>query len=654
MNKSSEYKKLSLSELNKEITKVASDVYGADVDLLKEVYAENADLDVRDVWSIMCDNCPGLRDVKPDDDVKIIELFAELHQRKQKKRRGPKEEKSILTVDEIKSLEDDNEKGTIANYVIYKKVFDGRPRRFTVKVHLEDGELKEEQEPELHSIPEQTAPTVNFCEADCDSLKEIFNELRGIHQDYVAFGADSIYPTLTSLGSMASYFREAFYTYPYFDFISGEPESGKTTAMKTQVFTSFYGTVASSVSEALLFREIDSSHCFYGLDNIERLFARPKDYAGIIDWLLSSYSRDIPCRRLAKVGDNFEVVSFDGYGEKAFTHITDFPVSLKTLKSRCIQIVMQKGNPTNFYPTPDKFAKIRDKMYHARLRKYQKVKEIYEALIISNVLIGRTGDLYYPLLSIAKLITENVYKKVLNHAKETERERREVDEWNRELINFLYDEGRYGLISSAEIKIQYQDRLRDTGLLKEEKDIYTRTVTNRLKKLGFKRADKTTDNKTWFIIDQYTVLQRAFEYGIRDTPPKPNLLNLPNSNRKQKTPDEEEAEEESNNEIRSGDTEPNETEEEKKLTKLGKLTNTGVLREEKQNSTKLVCVCGKCFDTLEVLQHHQANCRDFQDKQSREARGRLDKERNVSEPEDSGERYDKTAKGFLAGDYNAP
>jgi hypothetical protein len=402
--------------------------------------------------------------------------------------------------------------------------------------------------------------------------------------------------------------------------------------MKTLIFTSFYGTVASSVSEALLFREIDSSHCFYGLDNIERLFTRPQDYAGIIDWLLSSYSRDIPCRRLAKVGDNFEVVSFDGYGEKAFTHITDFPVSLSTLKSRCIQIVMQKGRPIKFYPTPDKFAEIRDKMYHLRLREYQKVKEIYEALIISNVLKGRTGDLYYPLLAIAKLISEDVYKEVINYAKETERERTEVDEWNRELINLLHDEGIYGSISPKDFKLQYQNRLRDAGLLKEEKDIYTRTVTNKLKKLGFKRDKKKTENKTWFLINKNTVLQRAYEYGIVDTPPKTNLVTLTNSTSTQNKTNEEGAGDGSNKETRSGENEPNENEEEKKLTELDKLGNSEVSSKEKQKATiesQLVCVCGKRFDTLEVLQHHQANCRDFQAKQSKDARKRLEEEESL-------------------------
>ena len=625
MNKSTDSIK-SLSVLEKELDEIAV-LYGAGADEFLSLHNECFDCSPDYIWGRLCNVYEELRKDGEKDKYTILELLAELHKRKEKKGKSktPKEEKE-LSIEDIKSMEDFNGTDIIANYVIYKKVFNGLPRRFIVKAYLEDGGIKEEVEPDAHSIPEQTAPTVNFCEADCGSLKEIFDELKGIHQDYVAFGTDSIYPTLTALGSMVSYFREAYYTWPYFDFISGEPGSGKTTGMKTLVFTSFYGTVASSVSEALLFREIDSSHCFYGLDNIERLFARPKDYAGIIDWLLTSHSRDVPCRRLEKVDDHWEVVFFDGYGEKAFTHLTDFPVSLKALKSRCIQIVMQKGSPTKFYPTPGKFAGIRDKMYHARLREYQKVKEIYERLIASNVLIGRTGDLYYPLLSIAKLISEDVYKEVLDYAKETEQERTEVDEWNRELINFLYDDGRFGSISPKDIKSEYQDRLRDAGLLKEDKNIYTRTVTNRLKKLGFKRDKKTTDNKTWFIIDQYTVLQRAYEYGIGDTPPEPNLLNLPNSNKKQKTPNEEEAEEENNKEIRSGENKTNENEEEKKLTKLGKLGKKGGIEEEKSKSEKTTRTVNIDDVKKDGTIRPEAFDKDFQAKQSKEARERLEKE----------------------------
>jgi len=530
--------------------------------------------------------------------------FAERKTKESGKNAKKKEKQPSITVEEIESMEDFNGANIIANHVIYKKLYEGVERRFFVKVYCgEDGEIKKEVDPAAHSIPEQTAPSVNFYETEYGSLKECFNELLKLHTEYVAFPANSIYPTLMALGSMASYFREAFYTYPYFEFISSEPETGKTTAMKTQTFTSFYGTIASSVSEAVLFREIDKSHCFYGLDNIERLFQNPKEYAAILDWLLSSYSRDIPCRRVANVDDRFEVVSFDGYGEKAFTHITDFPPFLSTLKSRCIQIVMQKGQPRKSYPTPEKFTTIRDKLYHARLREFQKVKETYEELIRSGVLTGRTGDLFYPLLVFAKFVSHDLYEWVLRHARETEKERIEPNPWNVELIRFIINEGHYGSISPKDIRGGFEEELHLAGLLKEDKTITTRKLTSMFKKLGFARENKKTDNKSWFIVDQDTVFQRAYEYGIRDQPPesssdevrypppsqKPNFTNFVNSREEGVIPEKERTEEQKEQEevrMENREAEFHGGEEAQQLEKIKKINKTEGATSEKVDQEK--------------------------------------------------------------------
>jgi hypothetical protein len=329
------------------------------------------------------------------------------------------------TLDEVLEMEDDTCDVEIINYTVLKKVVNGTPQNFYVETQLVNGEI-EMALTHSRAIPVQTAPSLDFCTCDYNSLHEIYIELRKEITDYIAFANDSIAPDLIALGSVASYFREVFYTFPYYDYISSEPEAGKTTAMKVQTFTSFYGTIASSITEALLFREIDGSHCFYGLDNIERLFASPKDYASIIDWLLSSYSRDIPCKRLEKTDEGYEVRYFDGYGIKAFTHIRDFPFGLRALRSRCIQIVMQNAPPSKFYPTAEKFTAIRDKLYKARLYEFDVVKETYEELIASNVLRGRTGDLYYPLLAIAKLVNEELYNNILKYATTDEVERKEL------------------------------------------------------------------------------------------------------------------------------------------------------------------------------------------------------------------------------------
>jgi len=478
------------------------------------------------------------------------ELLAEYAQREEEE-----ESKDItkLSVADIKKLEDFKANGEISNYVVYHKLIGSNPNDFHVKVYLNSDEIKEERTLP-RSTPQQTAPSVNFYERDYGSLRELFYKLKEIHTDYTAYPPNSEYPILTTLGSISSYFREVFYTYPYFDFTSPEVECGKTTAMKTMTFSSFYGTVTASFSESVMFREIDASHCVYGLDNVERLFTKPKDYVPIIDWLSSSYSRDIPCKRLEKQGDKWIVVYFDGYGIKAFTHVRDFPYQFRALKSRAIAIFMQKGKPKKFYPTPEKFIDIRDRLYHARLREFKKVEETYERLIKSNILIGRLGDLYYPLLTIARLVDgkENgeIFEKVLAFAHKEEQDRVQYDQWNKILVFTLYEEGFLGSVSSQDIKPVYHENLDKEGLVGRDTKVTTQSVTSRLKKLGFPRdTGKTTGNKTWFLIDAKEVDAKCYEYGIKteppsNTPPNANFSNFSNSESEEEESKQRRAEEE--------------------------------------------------------------------------------------------------------------
>lgn len=437
----------------------------------------------------------------------------------------------------MKGLENYEANHVISNLVIYHKLYNGEPNDFYAKVYCNEGEIKEELVSPC-SVPLETSPSIDFYTKEYKSLKALFDEVRKTHRDYVSFKDGDVYSILTTAGSIASYFREVFYTFPYFDFTSPEVECGKTTAMKAMLFTSFYGTVTSSFSEAVMFREIDASHCAYGLDNIERLFTNPKDYVSIIDWLASSYSRDIPCKRLEKRGDNWIVVYYDGYGIKAFTHVKDFPYQFRALKSRTIQILMQKGKPNKFYPTPDKFADIRDRLYHARIREHKKVKETYEQLVKSNILTGRVGDLYYPLLTIAQLVDEKekgeIFQKILAFTQKEEQDRREYDVWNKILINTLYEEGFFGSVSSQDIKPVFRENLEKEGLITNDVKLTTQSVSSRLKKLGFERdAKKRTENKTWFTIDAKLVDDKCYEYGIKsnplsNTPQTPNFSNFSN------------------------------------------------------------------------------------------------------------------------------
>ena len=81
VTKDHNYKKVSSSELRRELTQVALDVYGADTEGLIELYADNAGLEPRGIWELLCNNYPGLRTPTYGDDSKIIEILAEIDKR---------------------------------------------------------------------------------------------------------------------------------------------------------------------------------------------------------------------------------------------------------------------------------------------------------------------------------------------------------------------------------------------------------------------------------------------------------------------------------------------------------------------------------------------------------------------------------------------
>jgi hypothetical protein len=434
--KDAQYKSLSL--LREEL-KAFADLSDVDPEAILDVHSANADLHEDVIWRVICDNQPLLRKVNKADKIEILALCKAITPKKAPKKKGEKEKE--LTLGDVLALPDYENSGEIENIIVLKKSLGGLEEDFFISAKLVNGDLEHEL------------------------------------THYRAFTKDSIYPDLIALGCIVSYFREVFNTYPYFDYISSEPEAGKTTAMKVQTFLSYYGNIASSVTEALLFREIDGSHCFYGLDNIERLFSSPKDYMGLIDWLLSSYSKDIPCKRLEKMDEDYRVRFFDGYGVKAFTHIQDFPYALRALRSRCIQIVMEKKKPKLSYPSADKFIVLRDKLYKARLYEFEEVEKSYQKCIDSKVLTGRTGDLYYPLLAIAKLINLNLYEAILKYARSDEGDRIELDSWNKLLIQVLVSENLIGSRSAKDIMPVLEDSLRSEGLLKDSERLYARTVT---------------------------------------------------------------------------------------------------------------------------------------------------------------------------------
>jgi len=399
--------------------------------------------------------------------------------------------------------------------VLYKTIKDDHPEEDIVEVWLEDGEIQKEVV-DKRIIPDQTAPTPDFCLRSQSSLKDIFKEMRKTICDYGAFTSESADPDLIVLGAMASYFFEAFSNVPYYDYTSAEPGVGKTTVMMTQAFMAFNGTVNTSITEAVIFRELEQTHGFYAIDNTEHLFTAPEKNSGICDVLLSSHTKSTYVPRMEHDADgNLVLKKFDCFGIKAFTHIRDIPLFLKPLRERSIQIIMQEGIPKKFHPQPNDFIGIRDAMYVRRLYDFDAVKATYETIVAKNGLPGRAGDLFYSLLSIAKLVDNSLYEKVVRYAIDTEFERKERDPRINALVKLIWQNKYFGSRNSKFLRDQWEEELRDEEILGQYPPT-TRSTTAMLRKLGLRQEEKKTDGKKWFVIDEISFSKRAFEYGIID------------------------------------------------------------------------------------------------------------------------------------------
>jgi hypothetical protein len=272
--------------------------------------------------------------------------------------------------------------------------------------------------------------------------------------------------------------------------------------------------------EAVLFRMIEDSHAMFGIDDIDYILAKPDQYLELISLLNSSYSKGMECFRIERDKDGIpRARHFDGYGLKAFSHVHDFPYQYNQLKTRCIPIIMQKGAPKQKGPVPEKFTEIRDKLYVLRLREHERVKEAYEKIMAGDILQGRNADLFYPLLAISLLVEDQeLYERIVKYAKQTEKETLEEsrDEWNKILIQTLHDKGFEGSVPLTKITEAFTEALSREGLIKEDETIAGKRVSNRLKKLGFKKEDKTTDKKTWYRINTDLVNELVNQYGLGD------------------------------------------------------------------------------------------------------------------------------------------
>ena len=403
---------------------------------------------------------------------------------------------------QVMQLPDWGLNGKVVNPIQFDKDVEGERKTFLFKVYVnENDELKSEEVISGLFIP-PTGMTPSALELDNTYLLDIFKKLRALNDLHIYFTEDIEYD-LQTLAAMSSYFREVFDTYPYMDYFSAENGVGKTHGMLCLIWASFHGFAMVIPTQAVLFRSVEDAHATVGIDEVHKLFKNPKQNQDLLALLLSGHTKGIGTYRMDMNAKPPRLVPYDPFGLKAYTRKEHISIDLLSRSITFHMMSARKRKSIEEHLTPDEFAECRNMMYVYRLRHWQEVRDVYDELREEKVLEVRQADLFLPLLTIAKMCSDELYERVLSHAREDEKKRSIVRHDDRlvVLIELLKDEGYSGAAKVVDIRRELNGKLIDMELIKADKPLSSQTVIGWLDSLGFDRSSKRSQGYVHYVID---------------------------------------------------------------------------------------------------------------------------------------------------------
>lgn len=437
------------------------------------------------------------------------------------------------TLAQVNQLPDYEELSTVVCPIVVTKDVSGSKIRFLIEVSEEGERLIGP----ISTDSLRTQPSQGFQEIEPWAWSTVYDSIVMSFREFV-FHLNEAHYTITALGAMASYFKEVFNAFPYFDFLAGEINCGKSTALKALVLSSRYGKVVSSTSAASLYR--DRWKGTPGIDELDNQLVDKENRAILLSILDSGYARGYPAERVNP--DTREVEYFDAFGLKAFSRVGDIPQSII---SRSITINMIRS-PKSLSDIDDfdPFIEVRDQMYRKMLFQQEEVRESYHWVRDNCELFGRDRQLFAPLLSIARLVSKEVYRDTLAFAHEYIEQRRGIydDVVIKTLVEVLLRPQYLGYeVPTVNIRDDLHDLLVERGVFSNEaRKIGSRRVNTMLDSLYLKRSSKRNQGYVHYTIDRNMVIRWACDvYDLLEVPPDTSLTSLISPEEEEVTPKSE-------------------------------------------------------------------------------------------------------------------
>jgi hypothetical protein len=355
-------------------------------------------------------------------------------------------------------------------------------------------------------------------------LRELFERVKKKVLNYVGFKEET-HADIVSLWIIGTYFSDVFGVYPNL-FILGPSGSGKTRLTSLIVYGSRRGMMITDPTDANLPRIIDGYRPTLGLDDFD--FLMRKHFPVVMSILKHVYKVSVQIPRLEKVskGNRFILSLFKPYCPLVMNSTE--PLEDTQLITRLIEIDLEKEKRKFPKRDPDVyyFDEERQKLYIARFILAPKVYEIFTT--IDTGLVGRDDEIWSPILTIAKLIDEQLYSKVKEYAIKRTSER-EVELYYEEkliirAIEKVIDTNSQQQLNS-QLLIQFtasdlRDKLKEI-LVNEEKELTEKDFEKKWtpEKIGrilerlhipVKRTDKQGKRVRFLTIDELNKLKQTF------------------------------------------------------------------------------------------------------------------------------------------------
>ena len=280
---------------------------------------------------------------------------------------------------------------------------------------------------------------------DKTDAAKVFSRIENLYDSYVDFRAQDNREVL-SIWTIGTYLHRLFDSYPYI-FLTGVTGSGKTKTLNVASRLCFNAMHVSNITQATIFRMVESSSCTLLIDEAEALKSS-KASQDIVTLLHSGYKKGV---RVPRCNPNtYEPEYYELYSPKIIANIRGLgPV----LEGRCIKFRMLRTGDVaklnkNINDRDESWDEIRHMLYCFALDHFQQLNRIYLNGIhedSTTSITGREAELWHPLLAIAKFLDDSGCKGLYERTKKTANEMSEeaksqcLDDWTTALIFSVAD-----------------------------------------------------------------------------------------------------------------------------------------------------------------------------------------------------------------------